>query len=96
MNRSLIVANFLAFIYYSEYGFEDFFIGYTDDPSILFRNEGMIRTSDNFKILKAESGDAVNYVVNYFKDLGCEGSSVPVEIDRGYVYVYLKTAQTVV
>jgi hypothetical protein len=94
MNKSLILAKFLAFIYYSEYGFEDFFIGYTDDPSNLYNDGGIILTKDNFKIVKAETSDAAIEVINHFIDLGCDGSSVHTEINQRYVYVYLKIVQT--
>ena len=95
MNKSLIVAKILASIYYSEYGFKDFFIGYTTDPPILSREKDTILSSDNFLFVRAETRDTALAIIDYFKGLGCGGSPVQTDLDKGFVYVCLKTAQSV-
>ena len=55
----------------------------------------MIRTHKNLTIIAAESGSAMIEVVTCFKKVYCETGAIPTGIDKGYVYVYLKTAETV-
>ena len=95
MNKSVIVAKILAYIYYSEYGFEDLFIGYTTDPPVLSRDKGTILSNDSFLFVKTETKDTAMAVIDYFKGLGVEGGPVQAELDKGYIYVCLRIAQTV-
>ncbi len=89
-NRSVVVAKLSAFMYYSKYGFKDFIVGNTDDPSNLNIGNDIFLSTENFKIAKVENREIANEVINYFLNIGCVGSSFHTEADKGYVYVCLK------
>jgi hypothetical protein len=65
MNRSLMLAKLLAFIYYSPGEFEDFFVGLAADPSEVNCDGNIMLSKEYFTISKAESGDAALEVIRY-------------------------------
>ena len=94
MNKSLLLSKLLAFIYYSEGGFEDFFVGYTADPLAVNCDENIKLTKKNFKITEADTSDVAIEAVKYLIDLGCDGDSGHAVTNKSYVYVYLRIVQT--
>jgi hypothetical protein len=71
VNRSIKLAKLLSFIYYNDGGFEDFYVGYTSDLSVLHNEIKVQINKNNFKAAQVNSPEEVLEAMEYLTGLGC-------------------------
>jgi hypothetical protein len=89
MRQSVALAKFLAFIYYSEGSFSDFYVGVIADLPALIQDGSMTQSNSSYKVVETDSGHMAHEVVKNLLDLGCREEKTVVDSNAKYVYVRL-------